>query len=288
MDFFELISFLWGPIIGAIIGLFTNWIAVKMLFLPRKALYIGKFHIPFTPGIIPARQEALATALGNAVSESLVRKEDLKKTLCSDAISHTIAKSVLSLPSIRTMGEKVLSDNYPATREKALDFVSDRILDGILAMDIGAVIAREASATVSTFAAANPLVKMFVSDAMVASLAAPIAGKVTDFLTTEGREKLQESLSEQLSTVEDKPVAELISNTEKFEEILVGLYRNLVEKNADAIVAHFRIQHIVEKKIKNMDPRDLEALVLSVMKKELNSLVWLGGFIGLVLGLINM
>ena len=41
------------PLIGAAIGYVTNWIAVKMLFFPLNPVKIGKFTLPFTPGVIP-------------------------------------------------------------------------------------------------------------------------------------------------------------------------------------------------------------------------------------------
>ena len=91
--FFEWMRFLSGPLIGALIGYLTNWLAVKMLFRPRKALYIGKWHVPFTPGVIPRRKGALAKALGRMVSEMLVKKEDLKESLCSESVSRTVAKT---------------------------------------------------------------------------------------------------------------------------------------------------------------------------------------------------
>ena len=39
--------------IGAIIGFFTNWLAVRMLFRPYRPKYIGKLRLPFTPRKIP-------------------------------------------------------------------------------------------------------------------------------------------------------------------------------------------------------------------------------------------
>lgn len=288
MEWIDILKIASGPVIGAVIGLFTNWIAVKMLFLPRKALYIGKWHIPFTPGVIPRRQEALARALGNTISESLVRKEDLKRTLCSNGVSRTVAQSVLSLPSVQSIGTRVLGDvKYEKSRDKALDLVTDKILDGILAVDIGSVISREASAAVSGYAAANPLVRMFVSDQMIAQLTAPVADKVTAYLETEGREKLRQTLAEQLGSIEDKPVRELVKNPEKFETVIVGFYRSVVNEYADAVVDHFHIERIVEEKIRAMEPRDLENLVLTVMKKELNALIWLGIPIGFIMGCIT-
>lgn len=287
MTWIEVLQLLSGPLIGAIIGYCTNWIAVKMLFIPRKALYIGKWRVPFTPGVIPRRQGALAHALGATISESLVRKEDLKATLCSDGVSHTIANAVLSLPSVQSLGNRVLGERYGEKRDRAIDLATDKILEGILAIDIGEIITREATAAVTDYAAANPLVRMFVSDQLIATVTAPIAGKVTDFLQSEGRDKLRGALAEQLSAVEDKPVRELVTNEERFKTVLVALYRNLVNEYADAVVDHFHIEKLVEDKIRAMDPRDLENLLLSVMKKELGALVWLGVPLGFIMGIVT-
>ena len=285
---FEWLRFLSGPLIGALIGYLTNWLAVKMLFRPRKALYIGKLHVPFTPGVIPRRKAALATALGKMVSEMLVRKEDLKESLCSKSVSRTVAKTVLALPSVKEVGLQVVEEEkYEAGRDKVLDFMTDRILQGLLSLDLGEIIGREATATVNTFAASNPLLKMFISDQLIATLTAPIAGKVEEFLKADGRVKLREALAEQITPYEDKPIAELVGDAEKFEGILVSFYHTLVKRYADAVVDHMHLDRIVEKKINAMDPRELEALLLMVMKKELNALVWLGVPIGFTMGLIT-
>ena len=58
-----------GPIIGAIIGYITNFIAVKMLFHPYKPIKIFGFTLPFTPGIIPKRKPKLAKAISRAVGD---------------------------------------------------------------------------------------------------------------------------------------------------------------------------------------------------------------------------
>jgi uncharacterized membrane protein YheB (UPF0754 family) len=67
------------PIGGAIIGYFTNDIAIKMLFRPYKALYIGKRKLPFTPGLIPANQERLAQRVSDTIMGSLLTPEELQR-----------------------------------------------------------------------------------------------------------------------------------------------------------------------------------------------------------------
>ena len=43
-----------------------------------------------------------------------------------------------------------------------------------------------------------------------------------------------------------------------------------------------------EQKINGMDVQEVERLVLSVMKRELNAVVNLGALIGFIIGLINL
>ena len=291
MGITEILLLLSGPVIGAVIGLFTNWIAVKMLFRPRKAHYIGKWHIPFTPGVIPRRQPALAKALGRAVSETLVRKEDLKASLCSDAVSHTVVRTVMGLPSIRTLGEEVFEEKYAHGRMKVLDFATDRILAGILSIDLGEIITKEAKAAIAAMdenPKASWAIRMLkLNDQIVSSFTAPIAEKVNDYLQTEGRGKLYDALEAQVLSAENKPIAALFADPARVETALLGFYRSMIYKYADTVLEHIKIEEIVEQKIAAMDAKDLETLVLSVMKKELNALIFLGIPIGFIMGCVT-
>ncbi len=67
------------PIIGAFIGYFTNYIAIKMLFLPKKPYFIFGIRIPFTPGLIPKKRTELINKIANVVSSKIVNKKDIIK-----------------------------------------------------------------------------------------------------------------------------------------------------------------------------------------------------------------
>ena len=67
------------PIAGAVIGYFTNDIAIQMLFRPYKAIYLGKFQIPFTPGLIPRNQPRLAKRVSDTIMGSLLTPEELQR-----------------------------------------------------------------------------------------------------------------------------------------------------------------------------------------------------------------
>ena len=67
--------------IGALIGGLTNHLAIKMLFRPHEAKYIGSWRIPFTPGLIPKRRDELARQFGKTVTNYLLTPETFKKKL---------------------------------------------------------------------------------------------------------------------------------------------------------------------------------------------------------------
>ncbi|HBB32762.1 MAG TPA: DUF445 domain-containing protein [Cyanobacteria bacterium UBA8803] len=79
MDWSNLWSLLVPPIGGGIIGYFTNDLAIKMLFRPYKALYIGRRRIPFTPGLIPHNQERLAQRISDTIMGSLLTPMELQR-----------------------------------------------------------------------------------------------------------------------------------------------------------------------------------------------------------------
>lgn len=74
----ELWLLLAPPIIGGIIGYFTNDIAIQMLFRPYRPIYLGKRRLPFTPGLIPSNQERLAQRISDTIMGSLLTPEELQ------------------------------------------------------------------------------------------------------------------------------------------------------------------------------------------------------------------
>ena len=68
----------------------------------------------------------------------------------------------------------------------------------------------------------------------------------------------------------------------------MALYKKAVAGCSDDLMEWLDLSSIVEDKINAMSADELEALVMSVMKKELNTIVNLGALIGFVLGLLNL
>lgn len=68
------------PVISGFIGWVTNWVAIKMLFHPRKPFRLLGMTIQ---GIFPKRQEQFAIKLGKLVSEQLLSFKDIEQKIVS-------------------------------------------------------------------------------------------------------------------------------------------------------------------------------------------------------------
>ncbi|MBS5932678.1 MAG: DUF445 family protein [Clostridiales bacterium] len=291
----EIINVLAGPIIGGVIGYFTNYIAVKMLFRPLKPIKIGKYTLPFTPGIIPKRKPALAHALGQAVGNALLSKDELTKVLTSDRMRRTITDSIvirindtLNERTIEEIGLSVFGqDSYEDKKDLLIEGVTDKIATGFLSMNVGNIIATEGAAALKQ---KGGMLAMFINEDLIASLATPIGNKVDSYVREGGKNKIREYISNEIDTMETKSINSIIGgiDTTKVESIINQLYNSMIEEHVSDIVDTFDIQGIVEEKINNMAVEELEDLIMSVMKNELGMIVNLGAIIGFVLGLFNL
>lgn len=77
------------PFIAAITGWVTNYLAIKMLFHPRKKIDLYLFSVQ---GIFPKRQAVLAERLGQIVSKELFSFKDIKDRFTSTSTAIEINK----------------------------------------------------------------------------------------------------------------------------------------------------------------------------------------------------
>ncbi|MBD1836825.1 MULTISPECIES: DUF445 family protein [unclassified Coleofasciculus] len=143
------------PIVGAIIGYFTNDIAIKMLFRPYRTLYIGGRRVPFTPGLIPRNQERLANRVSDTIMGSLLTPEELqnlaRRLLHTERVQGAILWLLrLALEQVKPDAEQktakimagilrdLLGESFPrllkvlARREDFLEIQLNQIFDKVL------------------------------------------------------------------------------------------------------------------------------------------------------------
>ena len=136
------------PVIASVIGYGTNYVAVKMLFHPRKEVkFLGK-TLPFTPGAIPKGQPRLAKAVGDVVGNTLITKEDITEKLLDGKIENAVIEKISETLDTELKQEimklsKIDEDKYADMKNKITDTATNKIMDAVLDFQIGKVISAD-------------------------------------------------------------------------------------------------------------------------------------------------
>ena len=129
-------SWLWTlPVVGACVGYATNWLAVRMLFRPRRRT-LG------LQGLIPKRRAEIASKIAATVERELVRPSDIEAML-SDPELHAAAEREIDLRVREFLARKV--DELPALALVVLPVdIEDRLRRSIVKLIIGLVLMSQA------------------------------------------------------------------------------------------------------------------------------------------------
>lgn len=289
------LEYLTGPLVGAVIGYFTNYLAVKMLFRPKKEVYILGHKLPFTPGAIPKGKPRLAKAIGNIVANTLLTEEDIRKQFITEENKQLVVGKVVELCN-QKVGQDIRAlvdteEEYLGLKEKISEFLNEKIMHAIQRMDIEAIFAKE-SGRILKEKTAGTMLQMFVMDDLIASITAPIGEEIVKFIENNGRDYIQPEIDSGIETLEDMSLLELAEHCdikqEQVKEIISKNYERIVNAGIEKAMEKLDIAGMIEEKINGMNVDELEQLVLAVMKKELDVIVNLGALIGALLGVINI
>lgn len=288
------------PLIGGVIGLVTNYIAIKMLFRPLKEVRIGKLKLPFTPGIIPHNKSRIAKSVGDAVANYLLDEETLNSYLLSeDALNVVKEKVVDSLNSLEynsdTLKEVLLKymseERYDATGKVIQENLTDKVYEKVKDAELGKIVSEQITKAAEEKFKGSMLGHLG-GNALSEVIAHSAEEKVNEYIEENGREYISNMVEEEMSSLSSNSVSSLATYIAESKidlvSIVMNTYKRIVEEKLASILRNLNISKIITQKIDEMDVLELEKIILEIMHKELNALVYLGGLIGLILGLVNL
>lgn len=291
-----ILKYVSGPLIGAVIGYFTNYLAVKMLFFPKKEIRVRGHRLPLTPGAIPKGKPRLARAVGEIVGKTLLTEKDITEKLLTDEMEEKLAGKVTDFLSQDIRQEfLMLSDSgestYERAKEKAAEVLCEQIMISVEEMQIGTIIAEKGKEIVME-KIKGTMLEMFLSENRVASFIEPAGEGIQQYINENGAFYIRPVLDRKLDELGQASVLELLEEMDmdvsRVENEVKSMYERAVSEGIGRMLARINISKMIEDKINDMDMDELEDLVLTVMKKELDTIVNLGAVIGCLLGIINI
>ena len=290
-----------APLVGGVIGYITNDLAIRMLFRPRKALYIGRFHVPFTPGLIPSQQGRIAQSIGSVVSGQLLNEETMRQTLLSQGTLDTLRKKITTFLRVLSKDERTVYDclRQPEIRGKAdisVDALQQKLTDALCAKIVDARLGYAVVDSVvgdkMDFITQNPLFSRLIDGNTQGAIREKLAEKVNELIAEKAPDASAAIVSHYKEELLNARLCDLYAKYQDREEKIVDgildLYVNILGGNLGRLLKAINIEQIVVDKINGLDAAQLEATIFGIMKHELKAIVYLGALLGFLMGFINL
>lgn len=295
-----MIRFLLAPIIGGIIGYITNELAIKMLFRPRRAFYVGSWHVPFTPGLIHQQKDRIAASVGRVISSQLLNSETIRETLLSEKALELMRGKIRETidqcgKDTRTVGDILescagaerLEDYRQAIQERGTQFLMERTSRA----GIGARIVQTAMDGLKDKLQTG-MFAMFLDDSILKGAQGAIGKVVDDMICENAPAMIRNELEKLGDDVLSMPLCDVYelqkAHVPELVEGVTGIYKAALEHNLDKILEVVNIEGIVAERVSSFDAMELENMIFGIMKKELNAIVYLGALLGFLMGFINL
>lgn len=269
-----IIRYIAGPVIGAAIGYFTNFIAVKMLFHPKKEIRVFGHRLPFTPGAIPKGKPRLAKSVGNAVGNNLITQADIENKLLSDELADKIADMIsdklsVSINDLFSSLPDMSEEDIERKKEAVSSSIAKYIAEAISQADISGIIVEKAPGIIKS-KLNNPMIEMFLTDELLQAVLSPVGAEIQKYIAEHGEEFIAPYVKKKLYDSGEKTLSEIIEglgiDKAQLRRSVAELYKKAVSGCAEKLMSLLDLSGIVEDKINAMSADELEALVMSVMK----------------------
>ncbi len=284
------------PLVGAVIGYFTNYIAVKMLFFPHEEKRIFGHRVPFTPGAIPKGKARLAKAAGKIVKNDLFTMEDISGKLLTEEVEMPLIEKAMSIldEDIRVTGAILTGseEKYNKLEDSFIKLLEVKITDAVHRMDIPAVVRDEGARMIREQAAKSGILNMLVTDNLIEMVMRSVSEKMEEFIDAKAPGMINEITESRIHDLGNRTPLHVLEQAGYDPDFvrakIIAAYRESVVNAVNSALSRIDVAEVVEDKINSMSVEELERGVVQVMNEELRMIVSLGALIGLVIGCINI
>ena len=298
------LAYLLGPLTGGVIGYFTNWLAIKMMFRPHQPKYVLGMKIPFTPGLIPKERGRIAEAIGTSISENLMNKEVLEKNLLSEDMLTKIGaeydtfvarQRVNSATLCEFLGQFISRQDLTKIQADASRGLAGQIHNRLADSNLGNMLAHAAVEHAISKMENSLLGIAFNAEQFLILLQEPaehlLSKHINQIIRNNSEEIVYGLIGQESDKLLNTPVCDLLKGHDEqlaqLRHILLDGYRQVISIHLPKILSTIDISRIIRERINEMDMDESERIILSVMNKELRAIVWLGALLGAIIGTVN-
>lgn len=247
--------------VSGLIGFFTNWLAITMLFKPaQKRPILGH-------GLIPAQKDRIAYRLAQAVSEDLINPEIIKQKISeSGIISRYRERSTRYIKGI-------IDD--PAFREDLKSWMVSYIDEMIADPEIRGAIAQRILLQIEEAVQDKSFEKVALKTYSF------IKGQQMQHIIEEALVQIPVSVEsglDKLDSLLDRLPETIDDHSESIEDIVTTLLHKLVNQ--------LNVHKLVEENLRSYDEQHISNIIRNATNEQLRYIQYLGAVLGLIGGFI--
>jgi uncharacterized membrane protein YheB (UPF0754 family) len=268
----ELLIKLSPLLVATLHGYGAAWLAVKMLFRPRRPVYVFGRQLPLTPGMLPKEREHFIEALSSVIAERLLDVE----TITDEIMKLNLESEITSI----ARREYLQHSQNESTIKLISDHLRERLLHLRDSVETRWEITRALRRVVETEMSRRfSLLQRLIGDYILSDdTLYRIVGDSLDQLAEQISESLyvRTTISQAMAQVPEKlfqPGASAPSTT-------VGDFVTVLSQRLD-----FRA--ILIKRLSALSNEAIEDLIMQTAGREIRAIVWFGAGIGFVVGIVQ-
>jgi uncharacterized membrane protein YheB (UPF0754 family) len=259
-------------LIATLHGYGAAWLAVRMLFRPRRPIYFFGRRLPLTPGMLPKERERFIDALSTVVAERLLDIETITDEIAKlnleaeittlarrEYLAHSQSDSVIRLVAehLRTRLHH-LRDSVESRSEIA------RSLRGVVDAEIGRRYNILRRMVVDYFLDEQAL------DRIIGDSINQLADRIVDSLY------VRTTIAQAMAQIPDNVFGQGANTS----ATAINQFVTILSQRLD-----FRA--ILANRLNALSNEDIEQLIMATAGREIRAIVWFGAGIGLVVGIIQ-
>lgn len=247
--------------VSGLIGFFTNWLAITMLFKPaEKRPILGH-------GLIPAQKNRIAHRLAQAVSEDLINPEIIKKKISDSDIIRRYRK--LSTRYIKS----IIDD--PEFRSDIKQWVVQYLDEMIADPEIRAALANRILTQIEEALHNKSFEKIALKTYTF------VKGQEMQSIIEEALVQIPTSVESGLDKLDDlldRLPRKIDENSENIENIVTNLLYKLINQ--------LNVHALVEENLRSYDEQHISNIIRSATNEQLRYIQYLGAILGLIGGFV--
>ncbi len=254
-------------LIATLHGYGAAWLAVKMLFRPRRPLYLFGWQVPLTPGILPKEREHFIEALSTVIAERLLDVE----TIADEIMQLGLAQEVTALAVNQSQSE--------STVQFVVDHLRDRLYQLRDSVEARWEIAR----------ALRKIVEIEMEQRL-----GFLRRMVTDYflddealyrIVGDSIDKLAEQIADSLFA--RTTIAQAMASIP--ETILRGgtAQPGVIDEFVMLLSQRLDFRAILMRRLSALSDEAIEQLIMDTAGTEIRAIIWFGAGIGLLVGMVQ-